>query len=88
LKGNTMTTITVIRPAKITAPRGAHLAAVWFGRLLTRLGDLAEKRTESRALARRLVEASEVRAYAQTVQAQDPRFAADLLAAADRHETT
>ncbi len=81
-----MTTITVNIPAKIAAPRGALLAAVWFGRLLTRLGDLAEQRTERRASAIRVMEACEVRAYAQQIAHEDPRFAADLLAAADRHE--
>jgi hypothetical protein len=81
-----MTTITVNTPVKIAAPRGSRIAAVWFGRLLTRLGDLAEQRAESRSVAGRVREASEVRTYAQSVMAQDPRFAADLLAAADRHE--
>jgi len=81
-----MTTITVNTPVKIAEPRGARIAALWFGRLLTTLGDLAEKRAESRAMASRLREASEVRTYAQAVMAQDPRFAADLFAAADRHE--
>ncbi len=81
-----MTTITVHAPAQIAAPRGARIAAIWFGRLLTRLGDLAEQRAENRAQASRVREASEVRAYAQAVMAEDPRFAADLFAAADRHE--
>jgi hypothetical protein len=81
-----MTTITVNTPVKIAAPRGSRIAAIWFGRLLTRLGNLAEQRAASRALQARLKEASEVRAYAQAVMAEDPRFAADLLAAADRHE--
>ncbi len=81
-----MSTITVNIPVKVSAPRGARLAALWFGRLLTRLGDLAEQRAEHRAVAGRMREASEVRAYAQAVMSQDPRFAADLFAAADRHE--
>lgn len=81
-----MTTITINTPVKIAAPRGSRIAAVWFGRLLTHLGDLAEQRAESRAQASRLKEASQVRAYAQAMMAEDPRFAADLFAAADRHE--
>ena len=81
-----MTTITINTPVKIAAPRGSRIAAVWFGRLLTRLGDLAEQRADSRAQAGRVREASQVRAYAQAVMAEDPRFAADLFAAADRHE--
>jgi hypothetical protein len=81
-----MTTITVNVPAKVTAPRGSRLAAVWFGRLLTQLSDLAEKRAERKAAAARNREATEVRQYAQSLMAQDPRFAADLMAAADRHE--
>lgn len=81
-----MTTITIHTPAQIAAPRGSRIAAVWFGRLLTRLGDLAEQRTERRAAATRVMEACEVRAYAQQIAHEDPRFAADLFAAADRHE--
>lgn len=81
-----MTTISVHIPAKITAPRGSRLAAVWFGRLLTQLSDLAERRTERRAAAGRNSEAAGVRRFAQSVMDQDPRFAADLMAAADRHE--
>jgi hypothetical protein len=81
-----MTTITVNTPVTIAAPRGSRVAAVWFGRLLTRLGDMAAQRAESRVVANRLREASEVRAYAQSVLTHDPRFAADLFAAADRHE--
>jgi hypothetical protein len=34
----------------------------------------------------RQAEAARVRQYAQEVMGQDPRFAADLFAAADRHE--
>lgn len=86
IEGTIMTTITVNTPAKIAVPRGSRVAAVWFGRLLTRLGDMAEKRAERRAVANRMREASEVRAYAQFVMSQDPRFAADLISAADRHE--
>lgn len=81
-----MTTITVNTPVRIAAPRGSRIAAVWFGRLLTRLGDLAEKRVETRAMQARTKEAAEVRAYAQAMMSEDPRFAADLFAAADRHE--
>lgn len=34
----------------------------------------------------RVEEANRVRIYADSVRSQDPRFAADLMAAADRHE--
>lgn len=81
-----MTTITVSTPAKVAAPRGAAWAANGFAAVLSWLEALGETRTERRALADRLAEAARVRIYAQDVLAQDPRFAADLMAAADRHE--
>lgn len=81
-----MTTITVNTPVRIAAPRGSRIAALWFGRLLTRLGDLAEQRAASRSLAIRVKEANEVREFAHRIAREDARFAADLFAAADRHE--
>jgi hypothetical protein len=65
-------------------PRGSRLAAavfiaVWRG--LERLGQSAPPRATSPAK-----QAQEVRDMACEVQATDPRFAADLYAAADRHE--
>lgn len=81
-----MTTITVNPTAKAVAPRGAAWAATAFSALLNWLYTTVERRAANRQLADRLEEATRVRLYAQQVQAQDPRFAADLFAAADRHE--
>ena len=65
-------------------PRGARVAAalvvaVW--RLLAGLGRKVPPRAKTPA-----EEAHDVRELALTHQATDPRFAAELFAAADRHE--
>lgn len=82
-----MTTITVNSPASISVPRGAiwagNLAAAflhWLGRASSRTVDAAQ------AARSRHAQASEVRRMADQWRAVDPRFAADLYAAADRHE--
>lgn len=81
-----MTTISVRAPAHVGPSRAAGLAAAVFLRLL----GWFESRRSARALARqradRLAEAAAVREYARRYASHDPRFAADLLAAADRHE--
>lgn len=81
-----MTTITVNTPAQVRQPRGARIAGVWFAALLNALQRSAQARAERREAADRLSEAARVRRYAQEVMNMDPRFAADLFAAADRHE--
>jgi|GEM_PF-1627438 len=81
-----MSSITVNAPVKINAPRGAAVAAIWFVSLLTWLEKLSRRREESRQMAGRQGEAARVRTYAQQIMGHDPRFAADLFAAADRHE--
>lgn len=81
-----MTTITVNSPVKVFAPRGAQLAGRLFASLLSWRSTVAQTHLDRRGLADRVAEASRVRSYAQQVMAQDPRFAADLFAAADRHE--
>ena len=66
-------------------PRGARVAAEVFiagARLLTRLLST----TPARAPRGRAAEAAEVRAMAHGWEATDPGFAADLYAAAARHE--
>lgn len=68
----------VLVPAPTPTPRGA----LWFGRLLTRL--LGEREPEP-AIDPREREAAAVREMALSLQSTDPHFAADLLAAADRH---
>jgi hypothetical protein len=81
-----MTTITVNTPARVAEPRGARWAAAAFGRLLKWMEASAAERGEHRALQGRIAEAARVRLYAQELMGHDPRFAADLFAAADRHE--
>jgi hypothetical protein len=81
-----MTTITVNTPAQVAEPRGARWAAATFARLLKWLQTSAAQRDLQRVALSRNAEAARVRQYAQEVMAQDPRFAADLFAAADRHE--
>ena len=81
-----MTTITIHAPAQVKAPRGAVLAGVWFSRLLNGLQSASQARAQRRQQASRVAEANQVRQYAHEVMGRDRRFAADLLAAADRHE--
>jgi hypothetical protein len=81
-----MTTITINAPAQVKAPRGAVLAGVWFSGLLNWLQSASQSRVQRRLQASRVAEANQVRQYAQEVMGRDRRFAADLLAAADRHE--
>jgi hypothetical protein len=86
LERTDMTTITVSTPARVVAPRGALIAATWFAALLKGLEVVGSQRQARIAQADRLAETARVRVYAQEVRLHDPRFAADLLAAADRHE--
>ena len=78
-----MTTTTFDVPAvrSAAAPRGARVAAQLFARLAgwLRVPPVAPART-------RAEEAAEVRELAYRVQSTDPGFAADLFAAAARHE--
>lgn len=79
-----MTTVTVQVPPSPEIPRGAvwaasAFAAVWS--LLCAAWRRAPKRTLTRA-----EEAEAVRQLAVSVQASQPSFAADLFAAAARHE--
>lgn len=84
-----MTTITVQTPRPVATPRGAVLGA-WLFQAATnaiqRLAQIRRERSSQRALASRISDAASVRRYAQTVVQYDARFAADLYAAADRHE--
>jgi hypothetical protein len=83
-----MTTITVHTPVKVATPR----AALWAATLFMRLFDMLERQSAARAgrriVAERQAEAAAVRTYAMRFASHDPRFTADLLAAADRHERT
>ncbi len=77
-----MTTITVTRPATVIEPRGAAFAAQAAARALAFMSGLLARR-EQRS---RNAEASHVRRLADSLRQEDPRFAEDLYAAADRHE--
>lgn len=81
-----MTTITVLRPVQVQPPRAAAWAARAFLRLLAWFENAADSRAQRSRTHTRATEAAAVRAYAQQVEAFDPRFAADLRAAADRHQ--
>ncbi len=83
-----MTSITVQSPAKVAAPRAAGVAASIFTSLVAWSHGRSQARAERAAQADRAQEAAAVRQYAQRFASHDPRFAADLLAAADRHERT
>jgi hypothetical protein len=81
-----MTNLTLVRPAPIAAPRGAVWAASaavavfeWVERALMRRPPGPRSRAEQAATVRR---------YADTLRSTDPGMAADLYAAADRHEIT
>ncbi|HEY6134001.1 MAG TPA: hypothetical protein VIW70_08490 [Rubrivivax sp.] len=81
-----MTTITTIVPAVVRTPRAAPAAAWLFHALLSAFQRHGEARSARVKVSRRRAEAAATRRYALGLQRQDPRFAADLLAAADRHE--
>lgn len=81
-----MTTLTIIRPAPVAAPRGAEWAADAAVALYSLWTKWHERRAERRLRQARAEEASTVRRLADSLYAIDPRAAADLYAAADRHE--
>lgn len=88
-----MTAITILHSPTVSAVGSRiHAAAT---RLLSDLVDWAEEVGRARAAealrrmeSTRVTEAAQLRLYAQRLARNDPRFAADLLAAADRHERT
>lgn len=81
-----MTMISVHAPAPVRMPRFAPLAAAMFAGLLQWMAGTGRALSETRRLAERQRQARELRQFAQRHASHDPRFAADLLAAADRHE--
>ncbi len=81
-----MVTVSVYTPVTVRAPRAAAWAAFLFTRFLGWFERGAAQRLERREQADRAAEAAAVREYAQRFASHDPRFAADLMAAADRHE--
>jgi hypothetical protein len=81
-----MTVLTVHTPAPVQVPRFAPLAATLFARLLQALEAGGRALAASHAAAERQRQARELRQFALQHAGHDPRFAADLMAAADRHE--
>lgn len=81
-----MTQITLHRPAPVQMPRFAPVAAEWFARLLEVLHLARRVRSAHRDRVTRIAEANSLRRYATALMTTDPRIAADLLAAADRHD--
>jgi hypothetical protein len=83
------TTISIHVPPAIVAPRGAQWAAHAAVRLLLalRTAFAASPATTTPTLRDRAREAESVRRLAASVQAREPSFAADLYAAAARHES-
>jgi hypothetical protein len=83
-----MSSITVTGVPTVKAPRGAiwaarAAAAAWAALLRWRAANPLRVRSAAVEMA---VEAARVRAMARRHAATDPGFAADLMAAADRHE--
>ena len=76
-----MTTAHVLQVRTPAMPRGARFAGLLFARAMNWLFSPTQARMLSRA-----EEANDVRALAYSVMRTDPGFAADLFAAADRHE--
>lgn len=83
-----MTSITVNVPAAVSVPRGAVLVGTLYSAVTSRFALWRAARTQRRAAASRAAEVKAVRIYAWNIMHEDQRFAADLLAAADRHEST
>lgn len=81
-----MSHTTFVTPALVPtrAPRGARWVAALVARLWNGIAALAA----SRPLPARADtgDAAALRAYASRIARHDPRYAADLFAAADRHE--
>lgn len=81
-----MTTITVHSPIKVAAPRATRWAAGAFTGVLRWFENHNVERQARQMQTERAADAMAVREYANRFAQHDPRFAADLLAAADRHE--
>ena len=80
-----LSTITVTGIGKVEPPRGA----LWAARAASALWRFLSRRPRVPTAAEMAAhEASMLRALARHHMATDPGFAADLMAAADRHEVT
>lgn len=81
-----MTLITLHTPAQIAEPRGARVAVEAVLALREAVAALRRGLARHRAYRGRVAEAAQVRAMAGEIAGHDPRVAAELYAAADRHE--
>jgi hypothetical protein len=81
-----MTTLSIRTPAPVVVPRGALPLAGLFTAALGWFGARRQTLVANAVASDLHTEAAAVREYAHRYASQDPRFAADLLAAADRHE--
>ena len=79
----TYITVHLSRFPGFATPPGPSRLLLWFHAALRLLGTRTVAAPPTRDRVR---EACEVRAWTEKVRAMDPRFAADLFAAADRHE--
>lgn len=78
------TTFKVVSAPPVHEQRGARLGAQLF---VSAWNAVASLFTSTPRVLSRAQEAAEVREMARHLQASDPGFASDLLAAADRHES-
>ncbi|MDE2611845.1 MAG: hypothetical protein KGL78_00270 [Burkholderiales bacterium] len=83
-----MSTTSLYTPTPLAATHAARGAALWFERLQQVLHLGRQVQAARRVRAQRIAEAAAVRDYAESVRAVDARFAADLWAAADRHDSS
>ena len=81
-----MTTITARSAAKVSKPRAGEVASNPLARLMNWFENLARAPEDVAPSGDLAKEAEALRRYAQRFADHDPRFADDLLAAADRHE--
>ena len=81
-----MSSITVTGLPTVKTPRGAIWAARGAAAIWAALARWLEGRKQRSVALESAIEAARVRAMARHHAATDPGFAADLMAAADRHE--
>ncbi len=81
-----MSTTTVLSPVKLAIPRFTRSVLVGANWLLSKLQPASGARASEPKPADRIKEAAALRDYAMRYAKHDPRFAEDLLAAADLHE--
>jgi len=81
-----MSSVTVTGLPTVKTPRGAIWAARAAAAIWAALARRLDGRKQRSVALEAAIEAAQVRAMARRHAATDPGFAADLMAAADRHE--